>query len=84
MQEFTPREYNNCRYLYFGVLPVLAMFCSKYDPDWDRILELEHDLYNQMLSYLFIKANHRALPSRVEVWRYRLRHHDRDVTGEAL
>jgi len=50
------KEYRANRYLYYFVLPRLMAHLS-YGPDRDRLLNVEHDLYNQILSYHFVQAD---------------------------
>jgi len=62
------KEYRACRFLYYRCLPYLSIYL-RYGTDMYRLEQVEHDLYNQMLSYLFHKGlHHRAEPNRVWLW----------------
>lgn len=67
---FNRKEYRACRYAYYFFIPILAR-CLWFEPDRARLKELEHDFYNMLLSYHFIKGNPGAKLSRVELWAFR-------------
>jgi len=61
--------YRAIRYMYYISLVQVAKYLW-YGPDRDRVLELEHSLYNQMLSHRFVKPGCHTLPTRNQVWRF--------------
>lgn len=61
----TRKDYRAIRHLYYrGIDQIFRYLC--WQPDRDRVLEVEKDLYNMMLSYHFIKDSGkiRARPKR--------------------
>jgi len=68
-QEHTRAQYRANRYLYYVVLRHLAKYLW-FEPDRARIREVEHDLFNWLLSYQFYRG--RCLePNRVQIWSFR-------------
>jgi len=63
-------SYRSNRYMYYFVIPHLARYLW-FGPDRDRLQDVEHDLYNQMLSHKFVKKINQE-PVRVPIWLTRL------------
>lgn len=57
------REYRACRYLYYQIVPLLAGRLW-FPPDRVRLQEVEHQLYNEMLSHKF-RVGGTGIPKRV-------------------
>lgn len=62
--------YRANRYLYYFVIPHLAKYLW-HPPDRDRLMNVERDLYNELLSYRY-RRNHNIAPDRVELWSFRI------------
>lgn len=75
------KEYRALRYIYYSILPHLARYLW-FGPDRDQIYQLEHYIYNQMLSYLFAKGADRE-PNRVTVWKNRIPTHEVGPNSES-
>lgn len=63
------KTYRATRYLYRFVVPHLAKYLW-FEPDRERLQNVEIDLFNQLLSYSF-KRGRQKEPKRVPVWRIR-------------
>jgi hypothetical protein len=64
------KTYRANRYLYYFVIPHLAR-CLWFEPDRVRLKHVEHDFFNELLSYSFRKGRHQE-PNRVPVWSTRI------------
>jgi hypothetical protein len=69
LEKVNRKNYRNCRYLYYTIIPYLGRYLSC--EDLPRVQEMEHTLYNWMLSYLVKSGRQGPQPNRVEVWRFR-------------
>lgn len=52
-QVWNRREYRAVRFLYYQLLPQYLFRCIWFRPDRDRLHDIEHDLYNELLAYHF-------------------------------
>lgn len=67
--EHDRRNYRACRFIYYVVIPLLARYLW-FPPDRERLINVEDDVYNQILSYRFQRGTKKE-PYRVTVWRFR-------------
>jgi len=63
------KTYRSNRYLYYFVLKHLAR-CLWFEPDRERLRYVEHNLYNELLSYSFRSGCNKE-PDRVRIWEFR-------------
>lgn len=63
--KFSYKTNRAIKYLYYFVLPHLSR-CLWHQPDRVRLINVEHDLYNQLQSYWFIREKERE-PNRIYV-----------------
>lgn len=60
------KTYRANRYLYYFVIPHLARYLW-FGPDRERLLNVEIDLFNELLSYSFRRGRSQE-PNRVPIW----------------
>lgn len=65
-EKITRKTYRALHYMYYKVIPYLARYLW-FPPDRANLLDLEHIVYNQILSYRFIKDG-QSEPKRVQLW----------------
>lgn len=63
------KTYRANRYLYYFVIPHLAKYLW-FEPDRARLVNVEHDFYNELLSYTFRRKRNKE-PNRVNIWSFR-------------
>jgi len=75
-------EYKANRYIYYVIIPHLAKYLW-HPPDREKLLDLEHYVYNQLLSYLFVKGSS-GEPNRVLVWKFKSPTYEVGLTQQKL
>jgi hypothetical protein len=65
----TRKTYRANRYLYYAVIPHLAKYLW-FEPDRVRLRDVERSLFNELLSYSFMRGRHKE-PYRVQIWSFR-------------